>query len=261
MLGKIIKHEFKATYGTYFLLFLVLMALTVVAKVLYYIPIHNTLWEIVTGLILILYIVVMVFITAAAMILGVVRFYKTMVKDQGYLTHTIPVKESQLILGKLITSSIWILASIGVMLISLFVAFLGTDIMKDLFKAFGEISTVLSQHPSYIGYIVSGIILVLISIVSSLLLFYAAIALGQMFTGHKVAGAVLFYFVIYYIYNFISMAMLFIIPGFIEAMDNMGQSDDAFLKFILVTIFMQIVYCIASFTIVNYRFSKRLNIE
>ena len=39
------------------------------------------------------------------------RFYKNLLGREGYLMHTLPVTETQLILSKLLTSMVWVLCS------------------------------------------------------------------------------------------------------------------------------------------------------
>lgn len=52
------------------------------------------------------------------------RFYKNLLGREGYLMHTLPVTETQLILSKLITSMVWVLCSglVGIVCITVMVS-------------------------------------------------------------------------------------------------------------------------------------------
>lgn len=270
MLGKIIKHEFKATYKGYFLLFASLLALTLMTKITEQVPLDNTVWNILMVLLAAAYMIVLVFVVFAAMILAVQRFYKTMVKDEGYLTHTIPVKKSSLILGKFIVALIWTIISGIIMLLSIFVEAATTDFMEVVIDALNAFIKFVSENPEYILHIVLLLIMVIVSFAASILMFYAAVALGQMFNGHKIAGSVVFYFVLNYGFSFLSTAAMMVIPNFIDKMnatdemsfaEMMGSGINAIDWFLIFIIVFQLICCVVCYFITNYRFSKRLNLE
>ena len=61
------------------------------------------------------------------------RFSNSFYKDQSYLTHTLPVKKSTLILSKYLSGLIVILTSIAVSFLSLFIIFYSPEFMKNIF--------------------------------------------------------------------------------------------------------------------------------
>ena len=72
MLGKIIKHEFKATYGTYLLLFLSLFAVTIVEKTSQYVEMDLEIWDIFKTLLMIVFVLFVIFVSFASQIIAVV---------------------------------------------------------------------------------------------------------------------------------------------------------------------------------------------
>lgn len=270
MLGKIIKHEFKATYQGYLLLFGVFLAVTLLSKMSMYVPLENIIWDILQRILVIAWALMLAFLVMAAMVMAVVRFYKTMVKDEGYLTHTIPVKKSQLLMGKCLVSFVWVVISVLVMLLSIFVFAVSTDFMYELKDGFNYSAELISQYPETIGHLLLALLLALLSVMASIMMFYAAIALGQMFSGHKFAGAVVFYFVLNYAFSFLSVLMMYIMPGFIGRMEDtnnmQGQellTDGAlvFDEFMLMMIVLEVAAFVGFFAIANWRFSKKLNLD
>ncbi|MDE5780545.1 MAG: hypothetical protein K2I03_03590 [Lachnospiraceae bacterium] len=269
MLGKIIKHEFKATYKVYLLLFISLFTITALNKTTEYVPLDNTIWNIIKMFLFVAWIILLMFMVMGAMLLAVVRFYKTMVKDEGYLTHTLPVKKSQLIIGKFITSLIWMIVSFIMLIISIFLAYMSTGFMHDIINIMNEFANLLSDNPEIIIHIVLVLIMLISSCGASIFQFYASISLGQMF-GRKLAGSVLFYFVINYAISILSTITMFIVPDFVERMnetaglstyDMMTQEGIVFDEFMIMMIIWQIICMAVCYFITNYRFSKKLNLE
>lgn len=260
MLGKIIKHEFKATYGTYLLLFLSLFAVTIVEKTSQYVEMDLEIWDIFKTLLMIVFVLFVIFVSFASQIIAVVRFYKTMTKDQGYLTHTIPVKEGTIIWGKAITAFIWILVSIVAAAIASVIFLFDTEMVHDLSKLFAQAGEAIQKEPIIILWIVLTVIIAIVSIFAGIFQFYASIGLGQMFAAHKVAGAVLFYFIIYYSYNFVSMAFMVLIPE--NNVFGLKLSENDLVTIVLAgCIVVEAIYAAVCYWITNYRFSKRLDIQ
>ncbi len=118
MLGKLLKHEWRAVWKVPTLLIGVLMLIAVVAGGTFALPIWDSEW---IGLPLSGVMMIMMFYFAmiatgvGIMIYFAVRYYKNMYTDEGYLTHTLPVTARLLLLNKVITMTAWnlIAASAG----------------------------------------------------------------------------------------------------------------------------------------------------
>lgn len=270
MLGKIIKHEFKATYRGYLLLFVSLLAVTILNRTVEYVPFDNRIWNIMKGLLIAAWVILVAFLFMAASILVVMRFYKTMVKDEGYLTHTLPVKKSQLIIGKYITSLVWMIITAIVMVASVFLMAVSSGFIDDLIEFMNEFADLVSSYPQMVGHGILLLIMVLLSVSAGIFQFYASISLGQMFSGHKLAGSVLFYFIINYAISILSTASMVLIPGFIddmEVVDGMSSHDmmvaegKVFDRVMIVMIVWMLVTTLVCYFITNYRLSKKLNLE
>lgn len=62
-------------------------------------------------ILMVLYLSVIFAIAVLCFVSTVQRFYKNLLGREGYLMHTLPVTETQLILSKLLTSMVWVLCS------------------------------------------------------------------------------------------------------------------------------------------------------
>lgn len=276
MLGKIIKNEFKATSKLFGLLFGGIFILTILTKFCVYIPFDNVIFEILSGLLAIAYFVSVFGAAFFAFILMIIRFYRHMLKDEGYLTHTLPVRTWEHLVGKLITNLVWMIATVTVSLSSVaFFAFVGEDNFVGVLKFFNEAIKVIEDNPKLILLIVEVIVLLIIQFIVTMLNIYAAFSLGQLFSKHKIAGTVLFYFVLNYALGAITSVGMYFIPGFINNMDKIDRlstssttADEAMTlfsstmsQFFLVIILMNIVLGVIYFVITNFMLSKKLNLE
>lgn len=114
MLKQLLKYEFKATKSLYFGLYLALALLSVVLGVSFR---QENAWADNTNfgrleiILMVLYLSVIFAIAVLCFVSTVQRFYKNLLGREGYLMHTLPVTETQLILSKLITSMVWCCAA------------------------------------------------------------------------------------------------------------------------------------------------------
>lgn len=127
MLKQLMKYEFKATKSLYFGLYLALALLSVVLGVSFRQEnawADNTNFGRLEVILMVLYLSVIFAIAVLCFVSTVQRFYKNLLGREGYLMHTLPVTETQLILSKLITSMVWVLCSglVGIVCITVMVA-------------------------------------------------------------------------------------------------------------------------------------------
>ena len=123
MLGKLIKHEFKATGKSFVLLFGATLALTIFSKIGMNLPFDNFIWRIIIGVAAVGCVFCIFAGFIVAFVIMIYRFYNNMLKDEGYLSHTLPVKSWQHLISKLVTDLVWLLASIAVSFLSLFIIY------------------------------------------------------------------------------------------------------------------------------------------
>ena len=114
MLKQLLKYEFKATKSLYFGLYLALALLSVVLGVTFrqeHALAHSTSFQNLEVILMIVYVSVILAIAVLCFVNTVQRFCRNLLGREGYLMHTLPVTETQLILSKLLTSMVWVLCS------------------------------------------------------------------------------------------------------------------------------------------------------
>lgn len=127
MLKQLLKYEFKATKRLYFGLYLALALLSVVLGVTFrqeHALAHSTSFQNLEVILMMVYVSVILAIAVLCFVNTVQRFCRNLLGREGYLMHTLPVTETQLILSKLLTSMVWVLCSglVGVVCITVMVA-------------------------------------------------------------------------------------------------------------------------------------------
>ena len=177
MLGKLIKHEFRAT-GRILLPVYLVMLLTAALVRGFQVLTEQTAGEFMRALAVLS---VLLFSAAVfggsilAFVLMIYRFYKNLMTDEGYLMFTLPVTTGQLI---------WSTAAMDVL--SMFISVFDSAAWRDIFQLPGLLWQQLREYAGNLGLIPAElVVLVLLAALVCFLKFYAAIALGHSFTNRK----------------------------------------------------------------------------
>lgn len=217
MLGKLIKYDWKSFWKVPATINLSLIIITLVGAVSLVSPLWNTDSELIASLMVasIMFYYLAIFAgSIAVQVYVAVRYYKNVYTDEGYLTHTLPVKPRDIILSKLLIGFIWtlltglvILFSIFFLLWAAFSSFSDYNLMEEFLYAFREVGYAFERElgMNLPFLLFSLLIFMLISTVFSILMIFSSIALGQLFTKHKVMGAVMWYIIEYVILQFGTM--------------------------------------------------------
>lgn len=209
MLGKLMKYELKATTRWFLPLYAALVVFAVLNRFLFQDPLiiesnSVTFRSIISGLSLVIYILLITGMMAVTLVVSIIRFYKSLLGDEGYLMFTLPVKTWLHIVSKLLISMLWYLLSGLFAILSIIILFPTPD-MEQVRKALAELGLIFGKG----GYITVPL-LTLVSLAFSILQIYAAIALGQLFSKYKLLAS----FGIYIIINtFCQLVMTLALPG------------------------------------------------
>ncbi|MBQ1363308.1 MAG: hypothetical protein IJI13_09095 [Oscillospiraceae bacterium] len=236
MLGKLIKQEFRATAR----IMLPVSGAVLVLALLANLSIRGLSGNMsnVPALRMLLAFIVFAYgaaIVAAAvmaMVIMINRFYRNLLKDEGYLMFTLPVSVHELVWAKLIVSLVWFLVT-G-LLIALVCSATALNIshtsLAEVFRempSWSEIRDALKELGVYnglIGLTMQGILAILLSILALCLHFYAAMSLGHMFSKEKILLSIVFFVVISFAFSMMQTGIS--IAGF-EAIDRLHPVLDS----------------------------------
>ncbi len=201
-----------------------------------------------------------------------VRYYKNIYTDEGYLTNTLPVTPRQIVLSKLFVSTIWNAITSIVITISVFllihvalVSYGDVNLFSELGTLWTEIMTLCdsSEKLSLFALLFAIILWLIVSPIFSNLMMYSSIALGQMFTKHKVAGAVFWYIIQYMILQFVS-ALIINIPlfsGLLKAESNDFSPFAVINPIVYGSLLLTIAATVGQYFISEYMLKRKLNLD
>ena len=207
MLGKLLKHEFRATGRVLLPAMGAVLALSLLANLSARLiqMTDSGILTVLFALVIAAFVIGMIALCVMTLVIMVLRFYRNLLGNEGYLMHTLPVSVHELVWSKLIVSLVWFLASWVLILLLI----LGTVLVQsgtglgDLLRGFPSWSDLQNflheagfRHPELRKLtllLVEFTLGVLIGYLATCLHFYAAMALGQMFSKDKVLLSVLFY--------------------------------------------------------------------
>ena len=140
------------------------------------------------------YISMFIALVTVTVVIIIMRFYKGLIGDEGYLMHTLPVKTWQLITAKGVTAVTVSVISIAVavlsiLMLSVFEGYL-TERMGNFFTEFFGL---LAERPSYWVLGIETMILIIACLMAMIYKVYASLSLGQMAPKHKIAFSVAIY--------------------------------------------------------------------
>lgn len=140
-------------------------------------------------------------ISIGTQLLTAVRFYRNLFTDEGYLTRTLPVTNRQHLISKTVAGTIWCAINLALTYLALyiilwtpFVSSVITENKQEILEELGISGTY--DMASFRNVMIVYFLFNLISCVATVVMIYASITIGQLFSGHRVLGAVAAYFVI-----------------------------------------------------------------
>ena len=268
MLGKLIKHEFKATakfFGAMYLIVLIIGGvLKIVAEIEEFFNVDNMILNMILGVTGIAFVLGIIGVIIGSFILILKRFYDSMIKDEGYLSFTLPVTIGQHIAAKTIVSYLWMLVSAVYVVFMILFMFVGqgealASLRESLELAIKEIN---EQHLwSYVFYIIAALAL---SIYSYIITGYACFSIGQTWNKNKVLGAFVSYIVLYMVNQIISAIFMGIIFGaniLGTNMESMEVADTLFKSVMIFSIVYTILQSVVYTIITHVMLNKKLNLQ
>ena len=257
MLGKLLKHEWKATARRYGLFYLILASITLFTAIIHAVPVDNVFFSMGETSLIVIYIVSLFGVVFCSTGMAIVRFYKNMVSDEGYLTHTLPVKVEQLVFVKFLVAYIWQLVTVVLCVLSLFCVFVvGHMKMGDFFDGMSYLTEMFGDMiPVFI-------VMMLVSMMYQLMIYYLSIAIGQRFGNYKILASIIAYCALSFV---IELALMLIILGIFGAVGFMEMAESMYTMkgmtgFYLMTTGLSAVTGIVAYFVTCYQLKRKLNL-
>ena len=277
MLKQLLKYEFKATGRTYGGLYLALLAVSVLfgASIRGWNSTNSDAYSTAVGLLSLAYTAVLIGTAVVTVMTIVRRFYSNLLGREGYLMHTLPVTEAQLVGAKLISGTVWSVCSI-------FAAGLSFGILAILMMAeidlLDQLPWMLSQlREAFARYdmafwetmLFSGLVC-FVRMVSAIACIYAACMVGHQFKSHPALAGILSFFVMQYLQGWLEK-LLQIGTGVYEttiysAVGDMGSIEAAvsalgYMESAMVTLGVAAAFGVFWFGLTVWLMRNKLNLE
>ena len=206
-----------------------------------------------------LYTAIATTIFVMTIILIVQRYSNSLLGDEAYFNHVLPVSVSAHIGNKAISATLWIFITVLVALLTGLLIGIGALIvsgefisLRELIQGFYEIDL-----PEHFGlYAIEVLIMVVTGIVKTIMQIYAAITIGHQVPNRTTLASIGAYILILIFESSVGRALL---PLFI----NLEYGTDGFMNFNKVFIpgfIMAVIFSVIYFFICKYLMEKRLNL-
>ncbi|MDO4745838.1 MAG: hypothetical protein Q4B18_04710 [Bacillota bacterium] len=219
-----------------------------------------------------LYAAIFIAMIVITIFIVVMRFYKGLLGDEGYLMHTLPVKPWQLITSKGIVACAVVMISIICAVLSVLIL-VGIDDISGLITGGKEFFAVLGEEPRLILVIIEVIILAIFGTMASIYHIYAAMAIGQLTSKHRLLASLGAYIAINIALTVLATVITVIGDRLcldvwlsewlwsIEASAGMNNDGFIMVQAVLGAAFVVAVVQLAAFHVITERIlSKKLNL-
>ena len=156
------------------------------------------------GLLSLVYTAVIIGTVVVTIMTIVQRFYRNLLGREGYLMHTLPVTETQLVTSKLISSTVWSLCSIlaaclsfGILAVLMMA---DMDLLEQLPRMWSIIREAFARYNmEFWGALAFSGVVGFVRMVSVIACIYAACMVGHQFKNHPALAGILSFFVMQYV--------------------------------------------------------------
>ncbi|WP_028829538.1 hypothetical protein [Proteocatella sphenisci] len=264
MLGKLLKYEMKGTGRTLLPFYGLMITLAAITRLFNGINIYefSKLGQIAMGIVAFSYGLTATSVMMLTAFLVVQRFYKTVYGDEGYLTHTLPVKSRDIIISKTISSFVWVALSALIAGISVIIIAYQAGMWNDILYALNY----WTEGIVFGKIIITGVNLMLLSIfsiISMTLMVYMSISIGQLFK-RKLIGSLGAFIGVSFIVNTVTgiIGNSRIAEKFINISgQNSAQAISDFNVLVWILIAFYIIKIVIYYFVTEHMMTKKLNLE
>ncbi len=273
MFAKLLKHEWKSSWGVLSVLTLSAAGVGVLGAILLAV-LNNFDYDsldyqpflslVVFGIVMTLglcMIALGVYLVAVQIIL-LYRFYKNKFTDEGYLTFTLPVKTEHIYWSSILNMLIWtVLSSLTVLAVVILAVLVGVGDWNALVEILEGFEMLLSILEFYPGTQVLSVLTILVSVACGLALPLACIAGGAVLAKkHKILAAFGVYYAVNFILGIVSSVISFMPTVFLMA-GSPNMSADAYMNLSMgLTTLLMAGLTVASYFITIHLMKHKLNL-
>lgn len=275
MLRKLMKHEFRATGRVMLPMFLIVLVTAVGANLStrWLLEMDVFLFDLMGMLLMIAFALAIAGVCLVAFVLMIQRFYKNLLRDEGYVMMTLPVSVNQHILSKLLVSVIWFVATAAVVVLAFLILAYEVGLVRQIFEGLAELLREVQLGGYYleagavVGIGVELLVLLALSVVGGCLQIYAAMAIGHGFSRHKLVWSVGIFFASQFALQLLGGLLMEIVNetgldyALAQALPRIDSPVAGTSVLILLLIVAAVLFAAVFYFLTRYFLKKRLNLE
>lgn len=252
MLGKLVKYDLKWTYKVLIVFYILTIVFALIGRGLSLID-NSTVFSVLSQISCVTSVTLMFSILINNLMRLWARFIQNIYKDESYLTHTLPVKKSDIYFSKAITTLITTFTSVVVIILGLVICYYSKDFV-DFIKGF------LTE--SFTLVLIEVIIVLFLEFLFIEFLGYLAITIGYRSNNNKLVKSLASGFGLYMLSSSISLVVLLVTGIFNKDIMNLFITNNEMLVpgIIKTVLVIAMVTYIVYIIICNFISNKILNL-
>lgn len=265
MLRKLLKYDLRANIKLFLFIWPAMLLLAGLQRLLLELPMTGFLSHFLMSLLTGLMVLALIAMVVLCFVICVIRFYSGLLRREGYLMFTLPVKPWQLLLSKLLAAMLTLIPTCIFAYFGIALILSGTT--DGVWNTMFNFSQILDQ-PLSAGTLILAGLTVLAAVANMILRVYFVSCLGHLFRRARIFLSILFYYLIGVLMQITSMLTLvsvnyepntFVNSVFtwVESLSFNGAMSAFLGTILLINIAIGCVYFFVSEVILR----KRLNLE
>lgn len=265
MLRKLLKYDLRANMKLYLFIWPAMLLLAGLQRLLLELPVTGFLGHFLMSLLTGLMVLALIAMVVLCFVICVIRFYSGLLRREGYLMFTLPVKPWLLLLSKLLAAMLTLIPTCIFAYFGIALILSGTT--DGVWNTMFNFSQILDQ-PLSAGTLILAGLTVLAAVANMILRVYFVSCLGHLFRRARIFLSILFYYLIGVLMQIASMMMLvsvnyepntFVNSVFtwVESLSFNGAMSAFLGTILLINVAIGCVYFFVSEVILR----KRLNLE
>lgn len=202
MLSKLLKYDLRANLKIYLFVWPAIIALALIDRLSLTVQIGGSLGTIFTITTTTLFVLALLAACILALVISIIRFYSGLLRNEGYLMFTLPVKSWQLILSKFLTALLTLAVTIVLSIFCAIFVFGGVDGLLEVLSSLLSASSVPTGITLALTLLICGVSLCL-----SILQIYLACSIGHLFRRRRILFSILFYYAISIAVEFFTLVL------------------------------------------------------
>ena len=191
VLRKLLKYDLRANMKIYLFIWPAVILFAIIERIAISVDLDGKLGTVLVATTTTLFVLGVIAACVFSLIVSIVRFYSGLLRDEGYLMFTLPVKPWQLLLSKFLTALFTLAVTAVLSYGGIALMFSGTTGVQQLLHGIKEFFGALSFGPALLF-----VLLMLAALANMILRVYFVSCLGHLFRRMRIFFSILFYYII-----------------------------------------------------------------